>query len=30
VLAGWTPLGHFEIQKKRDRRPLAQLWPKDV
>jgi ribonuclease G len=34
VLAGWTPLGHFEIQKKRDRqaavtavagkRPLAQ------
>jgi hypothetical protein len=27
VLAGWTPLGHFEIQKKRDRRPLAQLWP---
>ena len=30
VLAGWTPLGHFEIQKKRDRRPLAQLWPKDL
>ncbi len=30
VLAGWTPLGHFEIQKKRDRRPLQQLWPKDL
>jgi ribonuclease G len=30
VLAGWTPLGHFEIQKKRDRRPLAQLWPRDL
>ncbi|MDG4650433.1 ribonuclease E/G [Roseibacterium sp. SDUM158017] len=27
VLAGWTPLGHFEIQKKRDRLPLAALWP---
>jgi ribonuclease G len=30
VLAGWTPLGHFEIQKKRDRRPLSQLWPRDL
>lgn len=30
VLAGWTPMGHFEVQKKRDRRPLAQLWPKDL
>ncbi len=30
VLAGWTPLGHFEIQKKRDRRPLAALWPREV
>ena len=28
VLAGWTPLGHYEIQKKRDRLPLASLWPK--
>jgi len=27
VLAGWTPLGCFELQKKRDRPPLAQLWP---
>jgi Ribonuclease G/E len=27
VLAGWTPLGHFEIQRKRDRLPLASLWP---
>ncbi|EKE67797.1 MULTISPECIES: ribonuclease E/G [Roseobacteraceae] len=24
VLAGWTPLGHFEIQKKRTRVPLTQ------
>lgn len=30
VLAGWTPLGHFEIQKKRDRRPLAALWPREA
>lgn len=30
VLAGWTPLGHFEVQKKRDRTPLATLWPRDV
>jgi Ribonuclease G/E len=29
VLAGWTPLGHFEVQKKRDRVPLAQVWPRD-
>lgn len=28
VLAGWTPLGCFELQKKRDRLPLAQLYPK--
>ncbi|GAA5082056.1 ribonuclease E/G [Roseibacterium beibuensis] len=27
VLAGWTPLGNFEVQKKRDRFPLAQVWP---
>jgi Ribonuclease G/E len=27
VLAGWTPLGCFELQKKRDRPPLATLWP---
>lgn len=27
VLAGWTPLGHFELQRKRDRRPLKDLWP---
>lgn len=24
-LAGWTPLGHLEIQRKRDRHPLAAL-----
>jgi hypothetical protein len=27
VLAGWTPLGCYELQKKRDRPPLAALWP---
>lgn len=26
VLAGWTPLGNFELQRKRDRWPLRQLW----
>ena len=25
VLAGWTPLGHFELQRRRDRAPLATL-----
>lgn len=30
VLAGWTPLGHFEVQKKRDRLPLAQVWPRGI
>lgn len=25
TLAGWTPLGHFELQRKRERRPLAEL-----
>lgn len=24
-LAGWTPLGHFELSRKRERRPLAPL-----
>ncbi|AVO38779.1 ribonuclease E/G [Pukyongiella litopenaei] len=24
VLAGWTPLGHFELQRKRDRVPLSE------
>lgn len=27
VLAGWTPLGHFELQRKRDRWPLRELLP---
>jgi len=27
VLAGWTPLGCFELQKKRDRLALDQLYP---
>lgn len=25
VLAGWTPLGHYELQRRRDRAPLADL-----
>lgn len=25
ILAGWTPLGHFELQRKRERLPLAEL-----
>lgn len=25
TLAGWTPLGHFELQRKRDRQPLTDL-----
>tara|TARA_Y100001933_G_scaffold237636_1_gene260664 strand:+ start:2322 stop:3341 length:1020 start_codon:yes stop_codon:yes gene_type:complete len=25
VLAGWTPLGHYELQRKRARTPLAEL-----
>lgn len=27
MLAGWTPLGHFELQRKRDRLPLSELLP---
>lgn len=27
VLAGWTPLGNYELQRKRDRFPLRALWP---
>jgi Ribonuclease G/E len=25
VLGGWTPLGNFEIQRKRERRPFAEV-----
>lgn len=25
VLAGWTPLGHYELQRKRDRRALSEV-----
>ena len=28
TLAGWTPLGNFEIQRKRDRMPLSQCLPR--
>jgi Ribonuclease G/E len=24
TLAGWTPLGHFELQRKRDRQPVTE------
>ncbi len=27
VLAGWTPLGNFELQRRRDRRPLRAFLP---
>lgn len=27
TLAGWTPLGNFELQRKRERRPLNELLP---
>ncbi len=27
VLVGWTPLGHFELQRKRERIPLKDLLP---
>jgi len=26
-VAGWTPLGMLELTRKRDRHPLAQVWP---
>lgn len=26
AFAGWTPLGHFELQRKRERAPLARGW----
>ena len=25
TLVGWTPLGHFELQRKRDRLPLSEV-----
>jgi ribonuclease G len=25
ALVGWTPLGHFELQRKRERRPLSEV-----
>ena len=25
TLAGWTPLGHFELLRKRERRPLTEV-----
>ena len=25
VLAGWTPLGHYELQRKRARLPLTEV-----
>jgi Rne/Rng family ribonuclease len=30
TLAGWTPLGHFEIQRKRDRRPLSEVLRRET
>ena len=28
ALAGWTPLGHFELQRKRERLPLSESLPR--
>lgn len=28
VVAGWTPLGMLELTRKRDRHPLASVWPR--
>lgn len=30
ALVGWTPLGHFELQRKRERLPLALSWPEGM
>jgi Ribonuclease G/E len=30
ALVGWTPLGHYELQRKRDRLPLADLFGKEA
>lgn len=30
ALVGWTPLGHYELQRKRERLPLIQLLPEDL
>ncbi|MBV1864567.1 MAG: ribonuclease E/G [Rhodobacteraceae bacterium] len=27
ILVGWTPLGHFELQRKRERIPLSEVLP---
>ena len=27
TLVGWTPLGHFELQRKRARQPLSEVAP---
>jgi ribonuclease G len=29
-IAGWTPLGHLELLRKRTRRPLAEMLPADA
>ena len=28
ILAGWTPLSHYELQRKRERRPLSESLPR--
>jgi Ribonuclease G/E len=30
ILAGWTPLDHYELRRRRERRPLAELLPRGV
>lgn len=29
-IVGWTPLGHLELQRKRERLPLRQCWPEGM
>ncbi len=30
ALVGWTPLGHYELQRKRERLPLSDLVSEDL
>ena len=30
VLAGWTPLGNYELQRKRARQPLSEIVTEDM
>lgn len=30
ALAGWTPLGHYELQRKRERVPITEIFPEGL